>query len=1374
MMITNQLLTAEAYLPGWTVRVVFGATLVWLAATLLVFAVRTASAAVRHRVWALSVVAALALPALIAALPELRTGWLDLRLAGGPLADVPSAVDRDGEYSRELALRRDSAVTATSIDALADLSPTGTSRATAEPETSDNTAETLSAATVPFHQTSAAVLPSLWNWMLGWFMLWAVPAAVGLVWTARSMHAARRLVREAEIVDDEHCRGLVRSLAPSFGRRCAVELRESGATLSPLCVGWRWPTIVLPRGWRVWPEGHLAAAVAHELAHVVRRDVGWQLLARMACALYWFHPLAWVAAWRMRVEREAACDDWALASGQAPTRYARVLLDLASQLSAPHPRPPTAAVAMAGGRGFERRIRAIVAQRRRRQPVARSVAWLLAFATLGVVVVAGTISPLASSRADTEPGSSASKTTKASATEGVKTEAVQSTLRVKGHAVDEQGRGVSGAQVEAFAHRSRPSTDSARDGEFELDVPRDPRIPLTLRATADDGSRQAFYQITDVEQLPPAVQLVLRPAREIPMTVVDDQGKPVAGAWVAAMVHWFNLMDEATTDVAGKAVLRVPADANMQYVVADKPNVGLDYFVYRRPDETASDPYKLPPDHPEALVLVLNGARTVTVRVVDHDEQPMAGLPVTPWYFEKPKKGDILNIGGEHFRVLSDEHGGAVFRAVPIDNSTPITFWTGREEHFMPERTVFDPQSGVTELTATLLPLVPVSGRVTFADGRPAAGAEVQIDGRGHQVDSFHKSLRTGEDGRFEIRVNPDQFYLFGALLDRWATPLESRVVRLGIPLDDVDLVLQRATRLYGRLTIGIDPKPVSGENLCLSMYRDDDEHLLLPKDEQLPNPNNDNKSIQPRITRNTKTGDQGEFEFLVGPGHGYLLGPKGVKPPLFVVVDQDELELNLHADRPDRVELAGRVVLRAALAQGIGDVSVLGVAHNGNGMFIKAASGDDGSFRVQRTPCEMLLYALSADRLWGAIARLGPDDSRVVIPVAPTAAATGRLVDATSGRPLTQRQLKFAVKEGFTIFNVFGGSTSSNIRGEFVLDGLVPGCEYQLEVAIDRDQDGQAHDWLTTGYVKPESAETVDLGDVKLTPKDRAPTLAELIDRAFQRSAPLETRLRGGLLEAKSNEQRLLVLVTQRESAAAHGFFSHLYHLDDDEVPDRRVRQFLDDYVLLVVDAGQGEQHDDSRRFVEKLGLEWPQADAASIAVSGTDGELLGRTMLRVLPADGQLDRERLANFLREHAPKPADAEQLLDEALIEAKKQGKRVLIQHSGAFSGPCVLLSRFLDAHRELLAKDYICVKLDERFAHGELIMASLRRQDATSIPWIVIIDAGRKRLATSDAEWGNIGYPDSPAAIQHFEKMLRETARNLTDDDIESLVRDLAK
>jgi TonB family protein len=75
------------------------------------------------------------------------------------------------------------------------------------------------------------------------------------------------------------------------------------------------------------------AALRHERAHIRRKDLWTLLLAHVACAVYWFHPLVWMVAARMRREQEHACDDAVILSGLEPASYAEALLAAAQNLT---------------------------------------------------------------------------------------------------------------------------------------------------------------------------------------------------------------------------------------------------------------------------------------------------------------------------------------------------------------------------------------------------------------------------------------------------------------------------------------------------------------------------------------------------------------------------------------------------------------------------------------------------------------------------------------------------------------------------------------------------------------------------------------------------------------------------------------------------------------------------------------------------------------------------------------------------------------------------------------------------------------------------------------------------------------------------------
>jgi TonB family protein len=76
-----------------------------------------------------------------------------------------------------------------------------------------------------------------------------------------------------------------------------------------------------------------AAALKHELAHLERKDLWTSLIAQLACAIYWFHPLVWAVARRLRREQETACDDAVLCSGFEPASYAEALIATARQIT---------------------------------------------------------------------------------------------------------------------------------------------------------------------------------------------------------------------------------------------------------------------------------------------------------------------------------------------------------------------------------------------------------------------------------------------------------------------------------------------------------------------------------------------------------------------------------------------------------------------------------------------------------------------------------------------------------------------------------------------------------------------------------------------------------------------------------------------------------------------------------------------------------------------------------------------------------------------------------------------------------------------------------------------------------------------------------
>jgi len=336
----------------------------------------------------------------------------------------------------------------------------------------------------------------------------------------------------------------------------------------------------------------------------------------------------------------------------------------------------------------------------------------------------------------------------------------------------------------------------------------------------------------------------------------------------------------------------------LQYIWAVKPGVGLDYFVYGQGDDSASI-HLLTQDHAEPLTLVLGGTRRLTLHVVDETGQPLAGAEISIPVIEKRDKGAPLNVDG--FSFLTDESGNAAIDVLPADLSSEVFFYIRHAGYSLPQSPLFGPKSEETELTAQLVPLIPVRLRAVLVDGSPAAGAQVVASCRGYSH-PFYRALETCDaDGRVEISVPPNQYFAFLAVRDGLVSPLAARVIKEQ-PIDEVELALRPGTRVHGRATRGRDSLPQAGVSIQLHSHPGLDRYKSLPDDERLPLPAGSEESLWPKIEQSILCDADGRFEFLVGPGEHLCLGPDGLGGKFIKTAEgQAELRIDLHTDKSAR-----------------------------------------------------------------------------------------------------------------------------------------------------------------------------------------------------------------------------------------------------------------------------------------------------------------------------------------------------------------------------------------------------------------------------------------------------------------------------------------
>jgi beta-lactamase regulating signal transducer with metallopeptidase domain len=355
---------------------------------------RRDSAATRHLVWMMAIIALLIVPALSATLPQWRVlpNWMS--------APIPSVAATD---------RVSPSPVPRSIGDVIEI-PVGATFATPV-EVDQTTAPAVQPViSVPDSQSTRMApkeipTPIVWNW--SWMKAIPLVWAIGFVVLMLRLSAARWMLWNSE----RHASDIGRQVAPQIA---IVSRSDSATTHDPIVIAMtalcsqlkiRRPVtllihprktipvvwgivrcrLMLPAAARQWSDEQLQSVLMHELAHIQRGDTLVQLLTQIACALHWFNPLVWFAAWRLDVERERSCDDLVLASGVRPSAYAAHLLDIVSGLS-PARWTQACGLAMARKSSLEGRLTAVLGKDRNRRGVSLALGGLALATAIGIAV----------------------------------------------------------------------------------------------------------------------------------------------------------------------------------------------------------------------------------------------------------------------------------------------------------------------------------------------------------------------------------------------------------------------------------------------------------------------------------------------------------------------------------------------------------------------------------------------------------------------------------------------------------------------------------------------------------------------------------------------------------------------------------------------------------------------------------------------------------------------------------------------------------------------------------------------------------------------------------------------------------------------------
>lgn len=311
----------------------FAMTIAWLSC----HALRTKSAAIRFSVWRAAFSSLLVVPLIVIFLPSLPLGWewskterasSEGRVGSNDFAIVSSAnpgnsFDTAGPSASIAdekplnAIRQSNAAKPPPLDSEANQGSNQSAPSTEELAANSiegsrtNTSEAANALekadAFPFSRTLVIV------------SIWALGSCYFLLRIIVSVCRAKAIAANSTLIKNEFDTVIPIAVSPTLD--------------IPVTIGVFRPMIVLPAEQTNWPKRKTSMVLQHELTHVQRGDVFWQVIAAIAKSLVWFQPLAWLGETRMQLEREKACDNAVLKAGANSADYASELLDMAARLS---------------------------------------------------------------------------------------------------------------------------------------------------------------------------------------------------------------------------------------------------------------------------------------------------------------------------------------------------------------------------------------------------------------------------------------------------------------------------------------------------------------------------------------------------------------------------------------------------------------------------------------------------------------------------------------------------------------------------------------------------------------------------------------------------------------------------------------------------------------------------------------------------------------------------------------------------------------------------------------------------------------------------------------------------------------------------------
>lgn len=919
-------------------------------------------------------------------------------------------------------------------------------------------------------------------------------------------------------------------------------------------------------------------------------------------------------------------------------------------------------------------------------------------------------------------------------------------MRLRGKIHDKDGQSVQAATVRISIKYNdqvlATLTPDVIDGGFEVWLPVNKHrwYSIVIDAACQGGSRAhetiVRNQLRD-RVLNGVTLQAERPSRRVKFTL-QHAGKRVAKANVRVRLD-SGVELSAVADDDGVAEFTLMSHETIWAVTGWSQNERVGGYQFSR--KPTRDPTAA------SHTIELFQCRPCPITVKDTEGQPVPGVKLHLNVATAPPEYNFIGApDGVH--LITDEQGVAVYPYFPqID--APFTYvdlhdegWRRVESKFEDDRFALTVKKSVDRAIVEGR----VSGDTVFPGGFDVRLGTFQAEEEGRLEYVY---AITDPDGSFSVDVLPDATYCVYVNDEQWVTPTIDLIPSQSDSQKQTALALNliKGIPVRVRLTAGRDATPMQ------------DVRVLFRSRHQFSwQENGEKRSGSLGPTSDGNTDDEGMVRRFVPPGELEVNAMSldwRANQETVVKPDADN-EIHLHRELDKAVAIRGTIIPWNDAVE-LNDASVrIGAIDGQSGDEFSLKTDSGGRFDFETKATKLAAVAFSADKQFAGSVVIKDLEQPVQIQLYPTKSFRGQILDG-QGQPVASHPVRASIRvsddaafgSGFpTTFILPSIEHVTDQQGRYRFDALP--CKTEILIRTDPlDHAPNQFRSIDTIYLLPddEREEVVTRLGATESPAQQK-TLAERF-QITQRDCEL-------------GNYRQMVIVADTDNATVKTFI-------DDALLDYSRQQKITSFMQLHVTP---DDLDDprNRKFAEQM--KWPAVSQGDVVVCVYDdnGKELARSLF---DADDDQSASAADELIEQHAPDQQDAKLKWDKAFKSASETDRRVWIRTGQRYCGPCFRLSRWIDDHREVLEKDFVLVKIDDvRDRHGSEVAALLTLGRRVGVPFHAIFDADGERITDSYGPIGNIGFMSGVEGKRHFREMLQAACRNITPDEIQTLIQSL--